>query len=169
MEAKGFFQSLFDVSFSSLITTRVIKFIYILTMVLIGLGALVFAISAFAADPIVGIFVLLIVAPLGALVYIVYARVFLEIIIAIFRIMETNVELVALQRQAGGASPAPGGTTSSPGAGTPPSSGPAPTGGAAPGGGASPGGPPAPPPSTPPSPGGGSPPSGPPIPPPSGG
>ena len=37
---KGFLASLFDPSFSSLITTKVIKVIYILSMILIGLGAL---------------------------------------------------------------------------------------------------------------------------------
>ena len=41
-------------------------------------------------------------APLAALLYLIYVRVILEVIICVFRIMETNVELVSLQRAATG-------------------------------------------------------------------
>jgi len=40
VEPKGFLASLFDTSFSSLVTPRVIKVIYIISMVVIGLAAL---------------------------------------------------------------------------------------------------------------------------------
>ena len=93
---KGFLGSLFDVSFSSLITTRVIKVIYILSMILIGLMALV---------------------------YLIYVRVILEVIICVFRITETNVELVALQRAAAGPPTPPPPTPPAP---EPPSSAPPP-------------------------------------------
>jgi hypothetical protein len=97
-EAKGFFASLFDLSFSSLITTKIIKVLYVITLVLIGLAYVAFTISAFDADSGVGALVLFIFGPLIALFYIVYARVFLEIVIALFRIMESNVEMVGLMR-----------------------------------------------------------------------
>ncbi len=77
-EAKGFFESLFDFSFSSLIATRIIKILYVLGLVVIGFGYLAFSLSAFAADPAAGILVLLIVGPIVALLYIVYTRVLLE-------------------------------------------------------------------------------------------
>ena len=99
---KGFFASLFDVSFSSLITTKVIKVLYVLSMVLIGLMALVIVASAFTQSVGAGVFTLLILAPLAALLYLIYVRVILEVIICVFRIMETNVELVGLQRAATG-------------------------------------------------------------------
>ena len=99
---KGFLSSLFDVSFSSLITTRVIKVIYILSMILIGLTALVFVAGAFSNSVAAGLFTLLILAPLAALLYLIYVRVILEVIICIFRITETNQELVSLQRAAAG-------------------------------------------------------------------
>jgi hypothetical protein len=99
---KGFLGSLFDVSFSSLITAKVIKVIYILSMVLIGLFALVFVAAAFTESAAGGIITLLVFAPLAALLYLVYVRVILEVIICVFRITETNVELVALQRAAAG-------------------------------------------------------------------
>jgi hypothetical protein len=98
MPNRGFVASLFDVSFSSLVTTRVIKVLYILSMILIGLAALSFIGVAFANSAAAGLFTLVIIAPLVSLLYLTYVRVLLELVIAIFRIMETNVELVALQR-----------------------------------------------------------------------
>jgi hypothetical protein len=107
-ETKGFFGSLFDISFSSLITTKIIKVLYVLTLILIGLGYVFFTISAFAADSGAGALVLFIVGPILSLFYVVYARVFLEIVIALFRIMESNVEIAGLLRSGG--SPAPAAT-----------------------------------------------------------
>jgi hypothetical protein len=98
VKGDDFIRSLFDVSFTSLVTTRVIKFLYVLSMALIALGALVFIFAAFRSDVVSGVLVLGIVAPFLSLLYLTYVRVILEIVIAVFRIMETNVELVALAR-----------------------------------------------------------------------
>lgn len=117
---KGFFASLFDISFSSLVATKVIKVIYVLSMVLIGLTSLVIVAGAFSNSVGAGLFTLLVLAPLAALVYLIYVRVILEVIICIFRIMETNVELVSLQRAATGpgtpppSAPPPGPTVQEP-------------------------------------------------------
>jgi hypothetical protein len=108
MEEKGFFASLFDVSFTSFVTVRLIKVIYVITLVLIGLAALVFVVAAFADSVGAGVFVLVIVAPLLSLLYVIYARVLLEIVMAIFRIAENTGQGVSLLRaQAAGASVAP--------------------------------------------------------------
>src|SRR4051812_45195708 len=108
-QSRGFLESLFDVSFSSLVTTRVIKVLYILSMIVIGILALFFVVAAFSNSIAGGIVVLVIIAPLAALLYLIYVRVLLELVIVIFRIMETNVELVSLQRAqaAGGGAPSP--------------------------------------------------------------
>ena len=95
----GFFSSLFDLSFSRLVTTRVIKVLYILLLVVIGLGLLGFIVAAIASGGAGAIIAALIAGPLVALLYVVYARVFLEIILAIFRILESNREIAFLQRQ----------------------------------------------------------------------
>lgn len=95
----GFFSSLFDLSFTRLVTTRVIKILYVLLLVLIGLGLLGFVIAGIASGTAQGIIVALVVGPIAALLYIIYARVFLEVILAIFRILETNREIAFLQRQ----------------------------------------------------------------------
>ena len=93
---KGFFGSLFDLSFKSLITTKIIKVIYVLWMIVIGLGALGLIVSGFSHSAATGLLVLIVVAPLLALVYLILARVWLEIVIVLFRIMENTQQLVAL-------------------------------------------------------------------------
>jgi hypothetical protein len=98
MDSKGFFQSLFDLSFSSLVTPKVIKFIYLLTLIGIGLLALLFTIAAFNKSSGYGAVTLFVIAPIMSLFYIVYAGVFLEFFIAIFRLADTNAELVAPKR-----------------------------------------------------------------------
>ena len=123
MPNQGFLASLFDVSFKSLVTTRVIKVLYILSMVLIGLTALFFVGAAFNNSAAAGLFTLVVIAPFISLLYLVYVRVLLEIVIAIFRIMETNVELVELQRAQPVAAAAP---TSAPAPPQPPPSAPPP-------------------------------------------
>ncbi|MGH2947352.1 MAG: DUF4282 domain-containing protein [Solirubrobacteraceae bacterium] len=108
MEEKGFFASLFDISFTSFVTTKIIKVIYVITLVLIGLFAIGLVIGAFADSVGFGILALLVIAPLGALLYTIYARMLLELVIAIFRIMEHSAEQVRLLRASTPA--APGGT-----------------------------------------------------------
>ncbi len=95
----GFFNSLFDFSFNRLVATRVIKVLYVLLLVVIGLGLLGFLIAAIVSGSVGSILIALIVGPLLALLYIVYARILLEVLIAIFRILETNREIAFLQRQ----------------------------------------------------------------------
>jgi hypothetical protein len=97
---KGFFASLFDISFTSFITTKIIKFLYVLALIVIGLVALIFVIAAFTRSAGAGVVTLLIVAPLFSLIYVVYARVTLELIIQIFRITELLRDQNQLQRAA---------------------------------------------------------------------
>lgn len=99
MPNKGFVASLFDMSFSSLVTTKVIKFIYTLTLIALTLFALLMVFLGFHRSAAVGVVVLLVIAPLWWFFALVYSRIGLEVIIALFRVMETNVELVALKRQ----------------------------------------------------------------------
>lgn len=106
MQSKGFFSSLFDIDFNSLITPKLIKVLYVLIMVVIAIGALIWVVIAFAADTGFGVLTLLVLAPLGALIYLIFARVYLELIIVIFKIRES------LDGMAGAI--APGGPSSGP-------------------------------------------------------
>jgi hypothetical protein len=104
---KGFFASLFDLSFTSLITTKIIKFVYVLSLIAIGLTALVFIIAAFRTSAWFGALTLFILAPLAALFYTVYTRVILEFIITVFRIAEYNRDTVLELRAARSGTPPP--------------------------------------------------------------
>lgn len=94
-KSKGFFASLFDTSFDDLITPRIIKLLYILSMIVIGLTALGFIASAFAEDTGLGVLTLFVLAPLGGLLYLILARVWLELIIVIFKIREAAERIAA--------------------------------------------------------------------------
>jgi hypothetical protein len=94
---RGFFASLFDLSFTSFVTTRIIKVLYVLALIGIGLTMLVFIIGGFHESAAVGLLVLLIGA---GLLYVIYTRVFLEFIIQVFRITELLRDQTELQRAA---------------------------------------------------------------------
>lgn len=91
----GFFAALFDLSFTSLVTTRIIKVLYVLAIIVIALYALFFIAAGFHQSSTDGLLVLVIGAPLFALFSLIYTRVLLEVFIALFRIMENTGELVA--------------------------------------------------------------------------
>jgi len=90
----GFLRSLLDMSFTSLITRRVISVLYALGMVAIAFLYLIFVVSAFRASAFGGVVVLLIFGPLLSLAYLIYIRVILEVIIVLFKIYE-NTSILA--------------------------------------------------------------------------
>ena len=96
---KGFLASPPHPSSTTLATTRVIKYLYTLLLVLVGLALLGFIVASIASGSAAQIVVSLIVGPLVALLYVIYARVILEVILAIFRLLESNREIAFLQRQ----------------------------------------------------------------------
>jgi len=92
MAEKGFLGSLFNLSFTEFITTRVIKVLFILAIIFAAIAALVMIVSGFAGGVLSGI-VLLIISPILFLVYVILARVWLELVIVIFRIAENTGRL----------------------------------------------------------------------------
>jgi len=92
MPQKGFFGALLDLSFSEFVTTKIIKFIYVLLLVLIAIGYLVGIIVGFTRDAGSGL-LMLIVGAIGALVAVIFARVYMEILIVLFRIAENTTEM----------------------------------------------------------------------------
>jgi Domain of unknown function (DUF4282) len=85
---KGFVSSLFDVSFTNFVTPTIIKVVYVLVMILAGLGALGIAFTGFSVNAIFGIITLVIIAPLAFFVELALWRISLEIFMVIFRIGE---------------------------------------------------------------------------------
>jgi hypothetical protein len=85
-EGKPFLAALFDTSFRSFITPRIVGVLYILAIIAIVIYALVIVAAGFSADAGVGIFTLVIVAPLVFFLGVLYVRVMLEVFIVLFRI-----------------------------------------------------------------------------------
>jgi hypothetical protein len=92
--AGGFFNALFDFSFQRLVTTRLIKILYILAFVIVTLYALgILAALAQAGGG--GLVFGLIVAPIFWLIGICYVRVFLEVLIVLFRINDNTAAMAS--------------------------------------------------------------------------
>jgi hypothetical protein len=97
---RGFFGSLFDISFTSFVTTKIIKFVYVVSMVLIAVSAVVVVVAAFNQSAAAGVLTLFVGAPIVALLYLIYVRILLEFIIQVFRAVELLNEQNQLQRAA---------------------------------------------------------------------
>ena len=88
--------AMLDFSFSRFITLSVIKLLYIVGLVLIGLMWVGLTISSFMAGVVQGIGALVVGAVI-AVIYMVLFRVWLELIVIIFRIGENTSKLVELR------------------------------------------------------------------------
>ncbi len=86
--SKGFFAALFDMSFTTFVTPMIIKVVYVIGLVLIGLATLFFALSGFFGDsPALGI-VTIVVGPFVGLLYLCFFRMMCEFYVAITRMSE---------------------------------------------------------------------------------
>ena len=114
---KGFFASLFDLSFKNFVTPKLIKILFIISLVVLVLAYIGIAISIFTSgggyevsadgtlekeggDTAFGIFWLLVLGPLALFFYTLLYRVFFELIIVLFRIFENSRDQVSLLRAA---------------------------------------------------------------------
>jgi len=84
---RGFFESLFDTRFDSLITPKLIRLLYMISMIVLAIGVVIAIIAGFVNDAGTGV-ITLILAPIVALIYLIVVRVYLELIIVIFKIRE---------------------------------------------------------------------------------
>jgi hypothetical protein len=83
--AKGFWAGLFDFGFTTFVTPKVIKFVYVVTTIIIGLVWILWLISGFRYSSGLGILVL-VLGPLVALLWLIVYRIMLELAMVIFRI-----------------------------------------------------------------------------------
>jgi hypothetical protein len=86
-DAAGFLRALFDFSFSTFITPKVVRFVYVLATALIAIGWLFWLVLGFTRSAGLGLFIL-IVGPIIALVYLAIVRMTLEFYLAITRMSE---------------------------------------------------------------------------------
>jgi Domain of unknown function (DUF4282) len=85
---QGFINSLFDFSFTSFVTPKVIRVLYALIMIGVGLGVIFFVILAFRLNAALGAITLLILGPVYFLVTMAFYRLVLEFFMVTFRIYE---------------------------------------------------------------------------------
>ncbi len=101
-EPSGFISSLFDFSFSEIITIRLLKLIYGLMLALIGLGTLISlggAVMTMIRISFISGIMSIVVIGVGTFLAIISARVWMEILIVIFRIADNTAELVKLGKR----------------------------------------------------------------------
>lgn len=102
LQGRGFFASLFDISFRSFITLRFIKVLYVILMGVVALGALgVLASVASGVGGFGGLVLGLALAGVFGLFYLIVFRLILELIVVIFRIGENTSILVERSRTDG--------------------------------------------------------------------
>ncbi len=99
METKGFFGALFDFSFSEFLTPKIIKVLYGIGLALAAIGALVFIVAGFHRGVGIGI-IFLIISPLVFLLYALVVRIYLEILIVMFRIAGWVEEIASRSKPA---------------------------------------------------------------------
>ena len=97
---RGFFNALMDTRFNSLITPSLVRVVYVIAMVLIVLGMLALVISGFADSAGSGV-ALLIIAPILGLFYLVVTRLWLELVVVLFKIRDAAEEVAVNTRRTG--------------------------------------------------------------------
>jgi hypothetical protein len=88
-EKKSFWCCLFDLSFSELITTRIIKVLYLIGIVVAGIIALALIIKAFFHSFATGL-LLVIASPVVFALLVICCRVKMEFVLTLFRIEENT-------------------------------------------------------------------------------
>jgi hypothetical protein len=101
-EDAKFLRGLLDFGFTQLITPKIIRALYIITIVLIGLGLVAMIIAALGmifmgarfggGTAVLGV-IYLVLAPILALVQVTFARMFFELVLVLFRIKDAIVSL----------------------------------------------------------------------------
>ena len=84
---KGFFGSLFDFKFDNFVTPIIVRFVYILALIMLVLGWLAFVITGFADSFGLGL-AALIFGAIGLLVYVCFVRIALEFCVAVVRMSQ---------------------------------------------------------------------------------
>jgi hypothetical protein len=82
----------FDLSFAEFVTTRVIKVLFVIGVVLAGIYALLFILAGFGTSVGLGI-VMLVLSPIVFLLGALWARIMCELIMVIFRIAENTTRM----------------------------------------------------------------------------
>ena len=98
----SFLGALFDFSFRSFVTLRIVRFLYAVAVVFLAVGTVAAVVGGVAtgrnALEMAGF---LLLAPIGAFLYLLIIRVSLELMVVIFRIGETQGQILEALRGGG--------------------------------------------------------------------
>ncbi len=88
MDQKGFFATLFDLSFTQFITPRVVKFFYVLSIILLALATIVLVFFVLTQAPVPGSlkYAIIPLAPIVFFLFLITIRMWFELTIVFFRI-----------------------------------------------------------------------------------
>ncbi|MGQ9651743.1 MAG: DUF4282 domain-containing protein [Phycisphaerae bacterium] len=93
-DAKSFFSSLLDMSFSDFVTPKIIKILFILAIIGSAIWALALLVAGLGSGSAGGFLGGLIGAPIVFIVAVILIRVYLEVLLVMFRIAENTRRLV---------------------------------------------------------------------------
>ncbi|MGO9096505.1 MAG: DUF4282 domain-containing protein [Bryobacteraceae bacterium] len=96
--SKGFFGSLFDFSFTSFVAPKIIKFLFVLLIILVILAAAGIIVYGLQLPGSMGI-AAMVVAPILAFLYLLLGRIWLEVMMVLFRIVEHTGEIARNTRK----------------------------------------------------------------------
>lgn len=96
---KDFLTDLFDLRFRNFITLRIIKILFLLSIALSAVAALTLLINGLSSGDVGTALLSLIFAPIFFFVYVLAARIGLELVIVIFRISE-NIQAIGVKQGA---------------------------------------------------------------------
>ena len=91
---KGFFEAIFDLSFSEFVTIKIIKFLYVLAIIASATMTIIFIVGGFATESVAVGVLFLLLSPVIFMLYVLMARVWLELIIVVFKIAENTSRLI---------------------------------------------------------------------------
>ncbi|MCK6528787.1 DUF4282 domain-containing protein [Myxococcota bacterium] len=97
----GFFSALLDLSFSNFVTTKIIKVVYVLLLIGVVLGALGMAATGLVAlleEELAGA-VMILASPFALGIGILLVRVYMELVIVLFRVAEYAGEIAQNTRR----------------------------------------------------------------------
>jgi hypothetical protein len=104
-QQKGFFSSLFDFSFTSFVTPKIIKVLYALALLFVGIYFLLDIANlhnsgaAYHIGTSAALVIGVVTLPLAFLMQIIYARVWAELVLVPFRILDAKTELLEIKKQ----------------------------------------------------------------------
>jgi len=91
-EPQGFFTTLFDFSFSEFIVPKIIKVLFGIGILISAIVALSFIAQGFGASAWLGILAL-IFSPVVFVISVILARVYLEVVMVLFRIADNTTKM----------------------------------------------------------------------------